>query len=96
MAGQGRTDHFLEDIMNSYRVNRGQVMAIFDQVSKSRQDLVDYMESNGQRQELLWTSEEDEMLKKHYKTPQHSLMKLLTKLKSRERVERRKQYLFLI
>jgi len=48
------------------------------------------MESNGQRQELLWTTDEDDLLKKHYKTPNHSLMKLLAKLKSRGRVERRK------
>ncbi len=58
--------------------------------------MVDFMESNGQRQELLWTPDEDEMLKKHHQNPKHTLMKLLTKLKSFERVERRKQYLFLI
>ena len=97
IGSQGKTEHFLAEMANQYGIrSRGQLMNIFDQVSKSRNDLMEYMQSNGQKQGLLWTTDEDELLKKHYKTPQHSLMKLLTRLKTRERVERRKQYLFLI
>jgi hypothetical protein len=39
--------NFISDIMNSFNVNRSQVMNIFDQVSKNRNDLMDYMQSNG-------------------------------------------------
>ena len=78
-----------------YQIAPQSLSGIYDKVSKSQMDLMDFLESNGNRQELLWTTDEDEMLKKHYKTPQHSLMKLLTKLKSEDRIERRKQYLFL-
>jgi len=59
---------------------------MFDKLSRNQEDLIEFIDSNGQKQELLWTSDEDDMLKKHYQTPNHSLMKLLTRLKTRERV----------
>ncbi len=82
-------------VQRRFNIDTNAFKGIYDKVSKNREDAIDFLESNGERQELLWTTDEDDMLKKHYQTPTHSLMKLLTKLKTRERIERRKQYLFL-
>ena len=70
-------------------------MALFDQVSKNKNDLLEFLHSNGQKQAILWTSDEDDMLRKHYKNTTHNLMKLLTRLKGLGRIARRKHYLFL-
>ena len=88
-------DNFVEMIQRRFNIDIHAFKGIYDKVSKNKEDVLDFLESNGERQELLWTTDEDDMLKKHYQTPGHSLMKLLTKLKTRERIERRKQYLFL-
>jgi hypothetical protein len=82
-------------VQRRFNIDMHAFQGIYDKVSKNKEDAIDFLESNGERQELLWTTDEDDMLKKHYQTPGHSLMKLLTKLKTRERIDRRKQYLFL-
>ena len=47
LGGQGKPEHFLADIANQYGISRSQLMNIFDQVSKSRNDLLEYVQSNG-------------------------------------------------
>ena len=39
---------------------------MFDKLSRNQDDLIEFIDSNGQKQELLWTLDEDDMLKKHY------------------------------
>ena len=54
------------DLTQRFQIAPQQLSGIYDKVSKSRADLEDFLNSNGQRQELLWTTDEDDMLKKHY------------------------------
>ena len=66
-ANSRRTESdFLMDMTQRFQIAPQQLSGIYDKVSKSRADLEDFLNSNGQRQELLWTTDEDDMLKKHY------------------------------
>ncbi len=89
-------DTFITGVLRDYDIAKGDLLAYFAQVSDSRTDLLDYLGSNGNKSFLLWTKDEDEMMSRHYKNPNHNLMKLLTKMKGPERIQSRLSFLGII
>lgn len=87
---------FLTGVLRDFDISRGDLNSYFGQVSDSRADLLEFLGSNGSKNYLLWTKDEDEMMCRHYKNPNHNLMKLLTKMKGPERIEGRLNYLNII
>jgi len=83
-------------MMNRFKLSTQQVERLYNQVSRFKDDLIKYLLGGEKCDEILWTVDEDELLRKYFSEPRHCLMKLLVKLKTIERVERRKRFLLLL
>ena len=86
-----QTSHvnFLKGLQKDFNINTRDLNKLFRMLTFTRSDLIEYLESHGTKNQLLWQKEEDEILRKHYRNPNHHLMKLITRLKGPERIERR-------
>ena len=83
---------FLQSLQKDFNVSFNDLEDKFKAVSYSRNDLIEYLTSGGQKKHLLWHPEEDMTIQKHCKNPNHHLMKLILRLKGNERLERRLKF----
>lgn len=65
-------------------------------MSYERSDLIEFIESGGVKKNLLWSTEEDEILTQNVNNPGNHLYKLILRLKGPERIERRLKFLKVI
>ena len=89
-------DKFLAGIARDFkhmRIPPKQLKILFRQLTFTRSDLIEFLESNGGKAQLLWNPKDDELLRRHYRNPNHHLMKLITRVKGPERIERRLKFL---
>ena len=92
-ADERSHDKFLQGLQKDFQIPTKQLKSLFKALTFTRSDLIEYLESQGQKTQLLWQEEEDEILRKHFRNPNHHLMKLITRLKGPERIERRLKFL---
>ena len=86
-------DKFLAGIQKDFGIPPKQLKSLFKALTFTRSDLIEFLESGGEKKQLLWQPRDDELLKKHYRNPNHHLMKLITRVKGPERIERRLKFL---
>ena len=83
----------MSGLQKDFGIPTKDLKVLFRELTYTRSDLIEYLESHGQKNQLRWQEEEDEILRKHYRNPNHHLMKLITRLKGPERIERRLKFL---
>ncbi len=80
-------------MQRDYNISMDELRARFNDVSKNRKDLIEFIISGGQKKYLLWHKEEDDTIKRYNHIPNHHLMKMILRLKGPERIERRLKFL---